>query len=63
LPKGWAGAIRSEAVNFSLTVQNVAYFSKATLYSPESGSIANSAAGAGGYPLPRIFIMGAQITF
>jgi TonB-linked SusC/RagA family outer membrane protein len=63
LPQRWAGAIKSQAVNFSLTMQNVGYLSKATLYSPESGSIANSAAGAGGYPLPRIIIFGAQVTF
>lgn len=63
LPQRWAGAIKSQGVNLSLTMQNVAYISKATLYSPESGSIANSAAGAGGYPLPRIIIFGAQVTF
>ena len=63
LPQRWAGAIKSQGVNLSLTMQNVAYLSKATLYSPESGSIANSAAGAGGYPLPRIIIFGAQVTF
>ncbi|MEY4336383.1 MAG: hypothetical protein RLZZ45_1302 [Bacteroidota bacterium] len=63
LPKKLAGKIKSQGVNFSATIQNVAYFSAATLYSPESGSIPNSAAGSGGYPLPRIFIMGAQITF
>lgn len=63
LPQRWAGAIKSQAVNFSVTMQNVGYLSKATLYSPESGSIANSAAGFGGYPLPRIIIFGAQVTF
>lgn len=63
LPAKWAGAIKSQGVNLSVTMQNVAYLSKATLYSPESGSIANSAAGFGGYPLPRIIIFGAQVTF
>jgi TonB-linked SusC/RagA family outer membrane protein len=63
LPARWAGMIKSQGVNFSVTMQNVAYLSKATLYSPESGSIANSAAGFGGYPLPRIIIFGAQVTF
>ncbi len=63
LPARWAGMIKSQGVNFSITMQNVAYLSKATLYSPESGSIANSAAGFGGYPLPRIIIFGAQVTF
>lgn len=63
LPAGLAGKIKSQSINLTATVQNVAYLSKATLYSPESGSIANSAAGSGGYPLPRILIFGAQITF
>lgn len=63
LPVKWASAIKSQGVNLSVTMQNVAYLSKATLYSPESGSIANSAAGFGGYPLPRIIIFGAQVTF
>lgn len=63
LPVKWASMIKSQGVNFSVTMQNVAYLSKATLYSPESGSIANSAAGFGGYPLPRIIIFGAQVTF
>lgn len=63
LPIKWASAIKSQGVNLSVTMQNVAYLSKATLYSPESGSIANSAAGFGGYPLPRIIIFGAQVTF
>ncbi len=63
LPAGWAGKIKSESINLSATVQNVGYMSKSTLYSPESGSIANAAAGSGGYPLPRVFIFGAQITF
>ena len=63
LPAGWAGKIKSQSINLTATVQNVGYLSKATLYSPESGSIANSAAGSGGYPLPRVLIFGAQITF
>ncbi len=63
LPVKWVNTIRSQAINFSFTVQNVGYISQATLYSPESGSIANSAAGSGGYPLPRTFIVGAQLTF
>lgn len=63
VPAKLASKIRSEGINFTATIQNLGYISKATLYSPESGSIANSAAGAGGYPLPRVFIFGAQISF
>ncbi|HMR92682.1 MAG TPA: SusC/RagA family TonB-linked outer membrane protein [Chitinophagaceae bacterium] len=63
LPLKWAGKIRSEGISLSVTAQNLAYFSKATLYSPESGSIPNTAAGSGGYPLPRIIIFGAQLHF
>lgn len=63
LPVNWVHAIKGQAVNFSLTVQNLGYLSKSTMYSPESGSIANTAAGSGGYPLPRVFIFGAQLTF
>lgn len=63
LPVKWVSRVRSEGISLSVTAQNLAYFSKATLYSPESGSIANSAAGSGGYPLPRVIIFGAQLHF
>lgn len=63
LPVKWSNKVKSQSINFSATIQNVAYLSKSTLYSPESGSIANSAAGSGGYPLPRVVIFGAQLTF
>ena len=63
LPVAWAGKLKSQAINISVTGQNLAYFSQSTLYSPESGSIPNSAAGSGGYPLPRTFIFGLQLVF
>lgn len=63
LPHDWAKALKGESFNFSLTIQNIGYISKSTMYSPESGSISNGAAGSGGYPLPRVFIFGAQLTF
>jgi TonB-linked SusC/RagA family outer membrane protein len=63
LPVKWASKVKSQSINFTATLQNVAYLSQSTLYSPESGSIANSAAGSGGYPLPRVVIFGAQLTF
>ncbi|TXH23156.1 MAG: SusC/RagA family TonB-linked outer membrane protein [Chitinophagaceae bacterium] len=63
LPENWAKAIKSQGLNFSFTIQNIGYLSKSTMYSPESSSIGNSAAGSGGYPLPRTFIFGAQLTF
>lgn len=63
LPAKWAGAIKSQGINFSVTGQNLTYFSQSTLFSPESGSIGIGGAGSGGYPLPRTFIFGAQFTF
>lgn len=61
LPTKWANKLKSEGVNFSVSGQNLTYFSKSTLYSPESGSI--GIGGAGGYPLPRTIIFGAQFIF
>jgi TonB-linked SusC/RagA family outer membrane protein len=63
LPAKIAARIKSQGVNLSVSGQNLTYFSKSTLYSPESGGIAIDAAGAGGYPLPRTFIFGAQFIF
>ncbi|WP_291403598.1 SusC/RagA family TonB-linked outer membrane protein [Daejeonella sp.] len=61
LPKNWANKVKSQNINLSVSGQNLAYFSESTLYSPESGSI--GIGGSGGYPLPRILIFGAQLTF
>lgn len=63
LPGNWAKRLKGEDFSFTFTVQNLGYLSKSTMYSPESGSIGNSAAGSGGYPLPRVFIFGAKLTF
>jgi len=63
LPTKWADKIHSQGINFSVTGQNLTYFSQSTLFSPESGSIAIGGAGSGGYPLPRTFIFGVQFIF
>ncbi|RYE58954.1 MAG: SusC/RagA family TonB-linked outer membrane protein [Sphingobacteriales bacterium] len=63
LPASIAKRMKSQGVNFSISGQNLTYFSKSTLYSPESGGIAIDGAGSGGYPLPRTFIFGAQFIF
>lgn len=63
LPVAWAGKIKSQSINISVTGQNLAYISQSTMYSPESGSISNGAAGSGGYPLPRSVIFGLQLIF
>lgn len=63
LPAKIAARIKSQGVNFSVSGQNLTYFSKSTLYSPEAGGIAIDGAGSGGYPLPRTFIFGAQFIF
>ena len=56
-----ATKMKSQGVNLSVSGQNLTYFSKSTLFSPESGSIA--VGGGGGYPLPRTIIFGAQFIF
>lgn len=61
LPVKWASKLKSEGINLSVSGQNLTYFSQSTLYSPESGSI--GVGGAGGYPLPRTIIFGAQFIF
>lgn len=63
IPTKWANKIKSEGINLSVSGQNLTYFSQSTLYSPESGSLAVGTAGAGGYPLPRTIIFGAQFIF
>lgn len=57
LPSRLASKIKSERVNLSVTGQNLTYFSKSTLFSPESNS---TVLGTGGYPLPRTLIFGIQ---
>ncbi len=57
IPAKWANKVKSQSVNFSLTGQNLTYFSKSTLFSPEANSLA---IGTGGYPLPRTLIFGVQ---
>lgn len=60
LPQSIANKIKMEDLSISVTGQNLHYWTKNTLYSPESGSIA---IGGGGYPLPRTIIFGLQLTF
>ncbi len=61
LPARIASRLKSQGVNLSVSGQNLTYFSKSTLYSPESSSV--GIGGAGGYPLPRTIIFGAQFIF
>ncbi|MCI0919810.1 SusC/RagA family TonB-linked outer membrane protein [Sphingobacterium rhinopitheci] len=60
LPKLIAQKAKLEDLSISVTGQNLHYWSKSTLYSPESGTIEQ---GGGGYPLPRTIIFGLQLTF
>lgn len=60
LPNQIAQRIKMEDAKISITGQNLHYWTKNTLFSPESGSIA---IGGGGYPLPRTVIFGVQLTF
>jgi TonB-linked SusC/RagA family outer membrane protein len=57
LPAQWASKVKSQGVKFSVTGQNLTYFSQSTLFSPEANSLA---LGSGGYPLPRTLIFGIQ---
>lgn len=60
LPKVIAQKAKLEDLSITVTGQNLHYWSKSTLYSPESGSVDQ---GGGGYPLPRTIIFGLQLTF
>ncbi|WP_052258672.1 TonB-dependent receptor [Sphingobacterium sp. T2] len=60
LPTSIAQKARMEGMTFSLTGQNLHYWTKNTLFSAESGSVGQ---GGGGYPLPRTVIFGLQLTF
>lgn len=60
LPKAIAQRAKMEDMSLSFTGQNLHYWSQNTLFSAESGSVAQ---GGGGYPLPRTFIFGVQLTF
>ncbi|MCT1531697.1 SusC/RagA family TonB-linked outer membrane protein [Sphingobacterium daejeonense] len=60
LPRSIAEKAKLEDLSLSVTGQNLHYWSKSTLFSPESGSIGQ---GGGGYPLPRTVIFGLQLTF
>ncbi|WP_149914437.1 SusC/RagA family TonB-linked outer membrane protein [Sphingobacterium cavernae] len=60
LPSSLLQKSRLEALNVSLTGQNLHYWTKNTLFSAESGSVGQ---GGGGYPLPRTVILGVQLIF
>lgn len=60
LPTSIAQKARMEGMTFSLTGQNLHYWTKNTLFSAESGSVGQ---GGGGYPLPRTVIFGLQLIF
>jgi len=60
LPKSIANRLKMEDLSISATGQNLHYWSKNTLFSPESGSVGQN---GGGYPLPKTFILGLQLTF
>lgn len=60
LPRSIAQRAKMEDLSVSLTGQNLHYWTKNSLFSAESGSVGQ---GGGGYPLPRTFILGLQLTF
>lgn len=61
LPDKIATKLKSQGVNFSVTGENLTYFSKSTLFSPEANSI--GVGGSSGYPLPLTLIFGVQFIF
>ncbi len=60
LPKSIANKAKMEDLKLTVSGQNLQYWTKNTLFSAESGSVAQ---GSGGYPLPRTVIFGVQLTF
>ena len=60
LPITLAQRAKLEGLKVSFTGQNLHYWTKNALFSAESGSVGQ---GGGGYPLPRTFILGLQLTF
>ena len=58
LPADLLSKVKIEGIKFTLTGQNLGYFSKSTLFSPET--TVNGTSVAGGYPLPRTVILGVQ---
>jgi TonB-linked SusC/RagA family outer membrane protein len=58
LPADLLTKLKIEGIKFTLTGQNLGYFSKSTLFSPET--TVNGTSVAGGYPLPRTVILGVQ---
>lgn len=60
LPNALAQKAKLEGLSLSFTGQNLHYWTKNTLFSAESGSVGQS---GGGYPLPRTYIFGLQLTF
>jgi hypothetical protein len=63
LPEKMASKIHSQGISITLTGQNLGYLSQSTLYSPESGSIDVTSSGAGGYPLPRTYVVALKFIF
>jgi len=59
LPSEILKKVKIEGLKLTLTGQNLGYFSKSTLFSPETTG--NGTAVTGGYPLPRTFVFGVQI--
>jgi TonB-linked SusC/RagA family outer membrane protein len=58
LPADLLAKLKIEGIKFSLTGQNLGYFSKSTLFTPEKTDQGINV--TGGYPLPRTVIFGVQ---
>lgn len=59
LPKIWIKKLHLERLELSVTGQNLGYWTQGKhIFSPERGGYTN-----GGYPLPRIVVFGANLTF
>ena len=58
LPKQWVNKAGLGSVQLTLTAQNLGYLTEADhLFSPEQAN------NNGGYPLPRTFVMGVNVSF
>lgn len=62
LPKAWCQKVRLQQVDFSITGQNLGYWTAAKVAVPETVRSGGTASGTG-YPLPRTVIFGLNVKF
>lgn len=65
LPKAWINKIKVQKLDISVTGQNLGYLTASKIANPGNHSSTDAASniGGGGYPLPRTFLVGINLTF